>query len=95
MFFDYFNRASFFDIDNSLVVWNMNVYLYEAARHRSVPMMLHALALGGDKNFVNESDHKRTPLIETILSVSFNHRFRKFSLIFDGSRDPLQLLNIF
>jgi hypothetical protein len=47
----------------------MNIYLYEGAHHRNVPIMLHALALGGDKNFVNQHDHGRTPLIQTILSV--------------------------
>ena len=47
----------------------MNIYLYEGARHRNVAMMLHALALGADKNFTNENDHGRTPLIQTILSV--------------------------
>jgi len=47
----------------------MNIYLYEGARHRNVPMMLHAIALGAEKNFSNENDHKRTPLIQTILSV--------------------------
>lgn len=33
-------------------------------------MMLHAIALGADKNFVNENDQGRTPLIQAILSVS-------------------------
>ena len=57
-------------------LWDMNVYLYEGARHRNVPMMLHALALGAEKNFPNEYDHKRTPLIQTILSVSSARSFR-------------------
>ncbi|CAF4793597.1 unnamed protein product [Rotaria sp. Silwood1] len=56
--------------DNSPAIWNMNIYLYEGARHRNVPTMLHALALGADKNFHNEHDHGRTPLIQTILSRS-------------------------
>jgi hypothetical protein len=56
--------------DNPPLIWDRNVYLYEGARHRNVPMMLHALALGAEKNFPNEYDHKRTPLIQTILSVS-------------------------
>ncbi|CAF3261881.1 unnamed protein product [Rotaria sp. Silwood2] len=56
--------------DNPPAIWNMNIYLYEGARHRNVPMMLHALALGADKNFFNEHDHGRTPLIQTILSRS-------------------------
>ena len=60
-------------LDNPPLIWDRNVYLYEGARHRSVPMMLHALALGAEKNFANEYDHKRTPLIQTILSVSFSH----------------------
>jgi len=47
----------------------VNIYLYEGARHRNVPMMLHALALGAEKDFSNEYDHKRTPLIQTLLSV--------------------------
>ncbi|UJR37232.1 hypothetical protein I4U23_029941 [Adineta vaga] len=51
-------------------IWNMNVYLYEAAHQRNLMMMLHALALGADKNFTNEYDHGRTPLIQTILSRS-------------------------
>jgi hypothetical protein len=62
-----------FFLDNPPLIWDRNVYLYEGARHRSVPMMLHALALGAEKNFANEYDHKRTPLIQTILSVSFSH----------------------
>lgn len=55
---------------NALSTWNANIYLYEGARQRNVMMMLHALALGADKNFVNEHDQGRTPLIQTILSVS-------------------------
>jgi hypothetical protein len=51
----------------------MNMYLYEGARQRNVMMMLHALALGADKNFINENDHGRTPLIQTILSVSYSN----------------------
>ncbi|CAF2460790.1 unnamed protein product [Rotaria sp. Silwood2] len=51
-------------------IWNMNTYLYEAARQRNVIIMLHALALGADKNFMNENDHGQTPLIQTILSRS-------------------------
>ena len=58
-------------------LWDMNTYLYEGARHRNVPMMLHALALGAEKNFSNEYDHKRTPLIQTILSVSAARSFRR------------------
>lgn len=34
-------------------------------------MMLHALALGADRNFRNENDCGRTPLIQTIRSVRF------------------------
>jgi hypothetical protein len=49
----------------------MNIYLYEGARQHNVTMMLHALALGADKNFMNENDHGRTALIQTILSVGF------------------------
>jgi len=49
----------------------MNIYLYEGARQRNVMMMLHALALGADKNFINENDQGRTPLIQTILSVCY------------------------
>ncbi|CAM4818481.1 unnamed protein product [Rotaria magnacalcarata] len=56
--------------DASSSIWNVNIYLYEGARHRSVPTMLHALSLGADKNFLNEHDHGRTPLIQTILSRS-------------------------
>ncbi|CAF1317283.1 unnamed protein product [Rotaria sordida] len=56
--------------DNPPAIWNMNIYLYEGARHRNVSTMLHALALGADKNFHNENDHGRTPLIQTILSRS-------------------------
>ncbi|CAF0882214.1 unnamed protein product [Adineta steineri] len=56
--------------DNSPVIWDMNIYLYEAAHQQNVMMMLHALALGADKNFINEHDHGRTPLIQTILSRS-------------------------
>jgi hypothetical protein len=51
----------------------MNIYLYEGAHQRNVMMMLHALALGADKNFINENDHGRTPLIQTILSVCCFH----------------------
>ncbi|CAF4607922.1 unnamed protein product [Rotaria sp. Silwood1] len=51
-------------------IWNMNTYLYEGAGQRNVIMMLHALALGADKNFINENDHGRTPLIQAILSRS-------------------------
>ena len=50
-------------------IWNMHTYLYEGARRHHVTTMLHALALGADKNFTHESDHGRTPLIQTILSV--------------------------
>jgi hypothetical protein len=57
-------------------------------------MMLHALALGAEKNFANEYDHKRTPLIQTILSVSSSQLFG-VSIIFGVCRDPLQLPNIF
>ncbi|CAF2033615.1 unnamed protein product [Rotaria magnacalcarata] len=56
--------------DSSLSIWNMNIYLYEGARHHNVMMMLHALALGADKNFTNEHDCGRTPLIQAILSRS-------------------------
>ncbi|CAF3410263.1 unnamed protein product [Rotaria socialis] len=56
--------------DSLSSIWNANIYLYEGARHRSVPTMLHALTLGADKNFLNEHDHGRTPLIQTILSRS-------------------------
>ncbi|CAF0774316.1 unnamed protein product [Adineta steineri] len=56
--------------DNSPAIWNMNIYLYEAARHRNIPMMLHAFTLGADKNFFNEHDHGRTPLIQAVLSRS-------------------------
>lgn len=51
----------------------MNMYLYEGARYHNVMMMLHALALGADKNFIHESDHGRTPLIQTMLSVCSNN----------------------
>ena len=51
-------------------IWNMHTYLYEGARQHNVSIMLHALALGADKNFTHENDHGRTPLIQTILSVS-------------------------
>lgn len=50
--------------------WNTNIYLYESARQGHVPMMLHALALGADKNYTNEHDQGRTPLIQAILSRS-------------------------
>jgi hypothetical protein len=69
----------------------MNIYLYEGARHRNVSMMLHALALGADKNFHNEHDHGRTPLIQTILSVGFIEFC--FHLISCSCRDPLQRQN--
>ncbi len=72
------------------------MYLYEGARQRNVMMMLHALALGADKNFINENDHGRTPLIQTILSVSYSHysinRIKKYFFLF---RDQLQLRNLF
>jgi hypothetical protein len=55
--------------DNPPFIWNMDIYLYEGARHRNVSVMLHALALGADKNFFNEHDRGRTPLIQAILSV--------------------------
>jgi hypothetical protein len=55
--------------ENSSLIWDMNMYLYEGARQRNVMMILHALALGADKNFNNEHDHGRTPLIQSILSV--------------------------
>ena len=55
--------------NNPPSLWNMHIYLYEGARQRNVLMMLHALALGADKNFMNESDHGRTPLIQAILGV--------------------------
>jgi hypothetical protein len=45
------------------------MYLYEGARQASATMMLHALALGADKNFTCENDQGRTPLIQTIRSV--------------------------
>ena len=61
--------------DNSSLTWNMNIYLYEGARQRNVSMMLHALALGADKNFQNEHDRKRTPLIQTILNVCIDFEF--------------------
>ncbi|CAF0914961.1 unnamed protein product [Rotaria sordida] len=56
--------------DNQPSIWNMNIYLYEGGRQHNVIIMLHALALGADKNFMNENDHGRTPLIQTILSRS-------------------------
>jgi hypothetical protein len=70
------------------------MYLYEGARQRNVMMMLHALALGADKNFVNENDRGRTPLIQTILSVCL------FCLFVSNKnsyfcRDPFQVLNFF
>lgn len=55
--------------DEPLSIWNVNTYLYEGARQRNLIMMLHALALGADKNFINENDHGKTPLIQAILSV--------------------------
>ncbi|CAF0993892.1 unnamed protein product [Adineta ricciae] len=59
------------DTDSSSTpAWNVDIYLYEAAHQRNVMMMLHALALGADKNFTNEHENGRTPLIQTILSRS-------------------------
>ena len=52
------------------VVLNVNMYLYEGARQHHVPTMLHALALGAEKNFHNEQDHGRTPLIQTTINAS-------------------------
>ena len=48
------------------------MYLYEAARHGNVSMMLHAVALDANKNYPNPYDHQRTPLIQAVLSVSLN-----------------------
>jgi hypothetical protein len=55
--------------DSSSPVLDVNLYLYEGARHHNLSIMLHALALGADKNFLNEHDHGRTPLIQAISSV--------------------------
>ncbi len=61
----------------------MNIYLYEGARQRNVSMMLHALTLGANKNYPNEYDHKRTPLIQTILSVSLNRIHESICITLD------------
>jgi hypothetical protein len=72
----------------------MNIYLYEGARQRNVMMMLHALALGADKNFINENDHGRTPLIQTILTVCYLDYLYQiknvFSFFFSSDQFPLQ-----
>lgn len=63
---------TFLSADNSPPIWNVNLYLYEAARHGNVSMMLHALALDADKNYPNPYDHQRTPLIQAVLSVTID-----------------------
>lgn len=54
--------------------WSMTSYLHEGARRGDVTMMLHAVALGADKNFPYSNDHGRTPLIQAILSVRITFR---------------------
>ena len=56
-------------VDSSASALDVNLYLYEGARLHNLPIMLHGLALGADKNFLNENDHGRTPLIQAILGV--------------------------
>lgn len=71
------------------------MYLYEAARHGNVSMMLHALALEANKNYPNPYDHQRTPLIQAVLSVTIDQYISSFIGWIWFSRDmPLQL-NIF
>lgn len=53
----------------AVTIWNPNIYLYEAARYGNIPLMQHALALGAEKNFINDNDNGRTPLIQAIVSV--------------------------
>jgi len=67
--------------NKSMPIWNPNFYLYDGARQRNVPMMLHGLALGADKNYSNEDDQKRTPLIQAILSVG-NEKKKRLNNIF-------------
>ena len=71
-----------FFLERVPAVSNVNVYLYEGARHHHVPMMLHALALGADKNFLNEHDHGRTPLIQTTINASLSKDHRHERILF-------------
>ncbi|XP_049863259.1 arf-GAP with coiled-coil, ANK repeat and PH domain-containing protein 2 isoform X2 [Schistocerca gregaria] len=47
-----------------------NRLLYKAAAAHNLPVMLKALALGADKQWMNEEDHNRTPLHQAIFSGS-------------------------
>ncbi|CAF1183410.1 unnamed protein product [Didymodactylos carnosus] len=57
-------------ITNHSSCWDPNIYLYEGAKQRNVTIMLHALALGADKNYIHPFDNNRTPLIQAIESRS-------------------------
>jgi hypothetical protein len=54
-----------------------NMVLYRASAVHNLPVMCLAIARGADKNWCNEKDLDRTPLHQTVLSVSVNFEFFK------------------
>lgn len=49
---------------------NADILLYKAAAAHNLPVMCQALAMGGDKNWTNESDNGRKPLHQAVISGS-------------------------
>lgn len=49
-----------------------DLLLYKASAAHNLPVMLEALALGADKNWINPDDRNRSPIHASVLSVSIN-----------------------
>ena len=47
-----------------------NRLLFRASRVHNVPLMCQAIALGADRDWINESDNFSTPIHQSILSGS-------------------------
>ncbi len=47
-----------------------DMLLYKAAEARNLPVMLEAMAIGANPNWINEEDDGKTPLIKAVESVS-------------------------
>ncbi|KAK2711039.1 hypothetical protein QYM36_012268 [Artemia franciscana] len=54
----------------SLSKLSPEMILYKASRAHNIPVMALAIALGADKNWINEEDKQRTPLHQAVISVS-------------------------
>lgn len=56
--------------DEDIASLNADLLLYKAAAAHNLPVMCQALAMGGDKNWTNESDNGQKPLHQAVLSGS-------------------------